>query len=60
MNTTALGLISAISIMVIHSILTSKSDKILSDLEENSVKLIDLLGTKRTAAVTPPKVDKAA
>lgn len=58
MNTTALGLISAISIMVIHSILTSKSDKILGDLEENAVKLIDLLGTKRQ--VPPQKVDEAA
>lgn len=47
MNTTALGLISAISIMVIHTILTGKSEKILSDIEGNSVKLIDLLGTKK-------------
>ncbi len=47
MNTTALGLISAISIMVIHSILTSKQEKILGELEENSVKLVDLLGTKK-------------
>lgn len=47
MNTTALGLISAISIMVIHTILTSKSEKILGEIEGNSVKLIDLLGTKK-------------
>jgi biopolymer transport protein ExbB len=47
MNTTALGLISAISIMVIHTILTGKSEKILSEIEGNSVKLIDLLGTKK-------------
>jgi len=47
MNTTALGLISAISIMVIHSILASKSEKILSEIESSSVKLIDLLGTKK-------------
>lgn len=59
MNTTALGLISAISIMVIHSILTSKTDKILGDLEENAVKLIDLLGTKRTAPPAP-KTEEAA
>jgi biopolymer transport protein ExbB/TolQ len=50
MNTTALGLISAISIMVVHSILTSKGDKILSEIEEYSVKLVDLLGTKKYAA----------
>jgi biopolymer transport protein ExbB len=47
MNTTALGLVSAISIMVVHSILISKTDKIVSEVEENSVKLIDLLGTKK-------------
>ena len=47
MNTTALGLISAISIMVLHTILVSKSEKILSDIEGNSIKLIDLLGTKK-------------
>ena len=50
MNTTALGLISAISIMVIHSILTSKSEKIMGEVEEHSVKLIDLLGTKKNSA----------
>lgn len=49
MNTTAFGLISAISIMVIHSILTSKSEKIMSEVEEYAVKLVDLLGTKKTA-----------
>lgn len=47
MNTTALGLISAISIMVVHSILTSKSEKILSEIEGNGIKLVDLLGTKK-------------
>ncbi len=47
MNTTALGLISAISIMVIHSILTSKSEKIMGEVEEYAVKLVDLLGAKK-------------
>ncbi len=46
MNTTALGLFSAITIMVIHAILTAKSDKIVSEIDEFSVKLLDLLGTK--------------
>ncbi len=49
MNTTALGLISAISIMVVHSMLTSKSDKIMGEVEEFGVKLVDLLGTKKGA-----------
>jgi biopolymer transport protein ExbB/TolQ len=53
MNTTAAGLISAISIMVIHSILTQKSDKIIAEMEEFSVKLIDLIGTKKTGSIAP-------
>lgn len=60
MNTTAFGLISAISIMVIHAILTSKSEKILGEMEEFSVKLVDLLGTKRPAAQKVSEQDKAA
>lgn len=47
MNTTALGLISAISIMVVHSILTTRGEKMIHEIEENSVKLLDLLGTKK-------------
>lgn len=47
MNTTAFGLISAISIMVIHQILTTKSEKIIGDLEHYSVKLVDLLSTRK-------------
>jgi biopolymer transport protein ExbB/TolQ len=46
MNTTFLGLITAISIMVIHAVLTSKADKIINEIDEFSVKLLDLLGTK--------------
>ena len=46
MNTTFLGLITAISIMVIHAFLSSKSDKIINEIDEFSVKLLDLLGTK--------------
>lgn len=46
MNTTFLGLITAISIMVVHALLTSKSEKIINEIDEFSVKLLDLLGTK--------------
>lgn len=46
MNTTFLGLITAISIMVVHAILSSKADKIINEIDEFSVKLLDLLGTK--------------
>ncbi len=46
MNTTFLGLLTAISIMVVHAFLTSKADKIINEIDEFSVKLLDLLGTK--------------
>ena len=47
MNTTALGLFSAITIMIMHAFLTAKADKIISEVDEFSVKLIDLLVTKK-------------
>lgn len=56
MNTTALGLISAISIMVVHAILTTRGEKMIHEIEENSVKLLDLLGTKKAGI----SQDKAA
>jgi biopolymer transport protein ExbB len=52
MNTTALGLISAISIMVVHAILTTRGEKMIHEIEENSVKLLDLLGTKKAGVST--------
>lgn len=58
MNTTAFGLISAISIMVIHSILMNKAEKIESELEEFSIKLIDLLGTKKHLAKVKTSEDE--
>jgi biopolymer transport protein ExbB len=50
MNTTALGLISAITLMVIHSVLMNKGEKMIHEIEENSVKLIDLLNTKKSSS----------
>mgnify|MGYP003733685719 FL=1 len=47
MNTTFLGLLAAITIMMLHTYLSSKSDKIVNEIDEFSVKLMDLLGTKR-------------
>ncbi len=62
MNTTAFGLISAISIMVLHQVLSSRSDRIVAEMEEYSVKLVDLLGTKKSHAVikTEEETNKAA
>jgi len=48
MNTTALGLFSAITIMMMHAFLNSKAEKIVSEVDEFSVKLMDLLGTKKS------------
>lgn len=41
MNTTALGLVSAISIMVVHTILSSKSEKMIGEMDEYSSKFIE-------------------
>lgn len=55
MNTTAFGLISAISIMVIHVILSNKAQKMIADFEQYSVKLVDLLATKRNSHIPENK-----
>lgn len=47
MNTTFLGLLSAITIIVIHTFLSSKANKIIDEIDEFSIKLIDLLDTKQ-------------
>jgi len=52
MNTTALGLVSAISIMVVHAVLTTRGEKMIKEIEENSVKLLDLLSTKKSGITT--------
>jgi biopolymer transport protein ExbB/TolQ len=46
MNTTAMGLMAAISIMVPHSLLTGKCDKIIGEVDTYGIRLLDLLGTK--------------
>jgi len=47
MNTTAMGLMSAISLMVIHAFITNKTEKIINEIDEFSVKLLDLVGAKK-------------
>lgn len=47
MNTTALGLFVAITIMMAHAFLSSKAEKIINEVDEFSVKLQDVLGTKK-------------
>lgn len=47
MNTTFLGLCAAISIMMVHTFLSTKSEKIINEIDEFSVKLMDMLMTKK-------------
>ncbi|MFI5390744.1 MAG: MotA/TolQ/ExbB proton channel family protein, partial [Bacteriovoracales bacterium] len=49
MNTTFLGLIAAISIIMIHAMLNAKADKIKGEMDEYSHKLLDFLDTKQEA-----------
>lgn len=46
MNTTFMGLLAAITIMMLHTFLSSKAEKIINEIDEYSVKLMDLLGTR--------------
>lgn len=50
MNTTFLGLLAAITIMMVHAFLSTKSEKIINEIDEFSVKLMDLLTTKEEKA----------
>lgn len=47
MNATAFGLITAIFTMIAHSILSTKANKILEDIDEFGVKLMDLLSARK-------------
>jgi biopolymer transport protein ExbB len=47
MNATAFGLITAIFSMVCHSILSNKANKILEEIDEFGVKLLDLLSARK-------------
>lgn len=50
MNTTAYGLIVAIPCMVAYAVLQSKSTKIVDEIDEYSVKLINLLASRSSRA----------
>jgi biopolymer transport protein ExbB len=47
MYTTYLGLLAAITIMMLHTFLSTKSEKIINEIDEFSVKLMDILGTRK-------------
>jgi len=47
MYATAMGLIVAITTMVCHSFLAARASRIVADIDEHSVKLLDLLSARR-------------
>lgn len=47
MNATAFGLITAIFTMVSHSILSNKANRLLEEIDEFGVKLLDLLSARK-------------
>jgi len=47
MYATAFGLVTAIFTMIVHSILSSKANKILEEIDEFGVKLLDLLSARK-------------
>lgn len=52
MNATAFGLVTAIFTMIAHSILTNKANKILEEVDEFGVKLLDLLSARKYRQAT--------
>ena len=48
MNTTFLGLLAAITVMLMHSYLAGKAEKVINEVDEFSVKLIDLIKIKKS------------
>ena len=47
MNCTAFGLIVAISTMIMHSVLSTRATRIVEDIDEFGVKLLDLLSARK-------------
>jgi biopolymer transport protein ExbB/TolQ len=50
MNTTAFGLISAIPLLIVHSVLTSKADSLVDDIDRYSVMVMNMLAQARKEA----------
>ncbi len=50
MNTTAFGLLLAIPVMIIYSVLQARQNKLLEDIEESSSKVVDLLVSRHYRA----------
>jgi len=50
MNTTAFGLISAIPLLLVHTVLQSKTTEIIDSLEMAGVKFLNLITERKPAA----------
>ncbi len=60
MHTTALGIFVAIPTLLVHSVLQSKINAIISDIDQYSVKLINLLSASHKAGVKGVSMDDDA
>ena len=55
MHTTALGIFCAIPMLLVHAILQSKINSIISDIDQYSVKLINLLSASQKLGGLVPR-----
>ncbi len=60
MHTTVLGLMVAIPSLLVHTILSSKINGIISDIDQYSVKLINLLSAAQKAGTRPSRGEDEA
>ena len=64
MNTTAFGLMSAIPLLLIHSVLQTKTNEIIDSFEMAGIKVLNLMndgtGGKPTSAPRAPQSDQSA
>ena len=60
MNTTAFGLVAAIPMLLLHSLLQSKTTEIVDSLEMAGVKVLNMLSEKKAIAHQSRVIDKAA
>jgi biopolymer transport protein ExbB/TolQ len=51
MFTTAGGLVAAIPTLILHSIITTKTNKILDDVDQYGLKTLNLLSARRRGGV---------
>ena len=60
MNTTAFGLIAAIPLLLIHSVLQTKTNEIVDSFEMAGVKVMNLISERSASVQNPPTVKPSA